>query len=174
MNRRELKARHAELNESEPFTDKQREAFSKKDLSFIRNIQILNNSTKQKAIAAFKRYKLKSPDAVKKLARATRKRIKAYYPKEEPFVRGRVKQQHKKPPTQRTVNTNTVNRRKTNTYLKNPANKTKKNYARVLKSSKKYIDASQFEHEHGVNSKASQKYRERIGLNTQYEGRIIK
>lgn len=174
MNRRELKDKHRELNEKEGWTEKEQEKYSKKDLSFIRNIQILNNIDKKTAVKTFKQYKLKSPEAVKKLARATRKKIKAYYPKEEPFVKGTVKQAHKKPPVKRVADTIKVNRHETKDYLKNSDNKKKGNYTRVEKSAKKYIDASPFEHQHGVNSKASQEYREHIGMNKQYEGRVIK
>lgn len=174
MNRDELKDKHRELNDNEPWTDKQREQFSKKELSFIRNIQILNGIDKKSAVKTFKQYKLKSPEAIKKLARATRRKIKAYYPPSEPFVKGTVKQAHKTPPIKRVSDTIKVNRRETNAYLKNPDNQKKGNYERIEKSSKKYIDASPFEHQHGVNSKASQEYRERIGMNRQYEGRVIK
>ncbi len=53
------------------------------------------------------------------------------------------------------------------------ASKSKTNIQKLKTGSKKYPDASSYELVHGVNSKASQSYRERHGQNKEYTGRII-
>jgi hypothetical protein len=173
MNRAQLKARHAELNRTQKFTKKESETYSKKDQSMIRNIQILNNYDKKTAIKAIKAYKTSPKEALKTLAKEYRKKLESGYPKDTPEIRGEVPP-HGKKQSKRTGDVLRNNRKVTNAYLKNPKNRNLKSYARVKKSSKKYIDASPSEHTHGVNSKWSQSYRERNGLSAQYEGRVIK
>ncbi|MDD2208255.1 MAG: hypothetical protein PHU45_02750 [Bacilli bacterium] len=51
--------------------------------------------------------------------------------------------------------------------------KSKTNVQKLKAGSKKYPDASYYEILHGINSKASQSYRQRHGKNKEYSGRII-
>lgn len=173
MNRAQLKARHKELGESQPFTPKESQQFNKKDQSMIRNIQILNNMDKKQAIKLIKQYKTTPKKALKTLAKEHRKQLDKDSSPITPVIRGAVKP-HQKKQSVRVGNTLKENRQKTQEYLKTPKNRNLKSYKRVEKSSKKYIDASPLEHTHGVNSKWSQKYRERNGLSAKYEGRVIK
>lgn len=173
MNRTQLKARHQELNSSQPFTKKESEQFNKKDQSMIRNIQILNNYDKKTAIRAIKAYKTSPKETLKALGKEYRKRLDKYSSPETPEIRGEIPP-HGKKQTKRVGNILKENRKLTNVWLKTPQNRNKKSYARVEKSSKKYIDAAPSEHTRGVNSQWSQLYRERIGLNRQYQGRTIK
>jgi len=173
MNRAQIKTRHRELGESEPFSDKEQKQFNKKDQSMIRNIQILNHMDKKNAIKLIKKYKTTPKQALKQLAKEYRKQLEKGYPTKTPEIRGRVKP-HQKKQSKRISNTLKENKQKTQEYLKAPKNRNQASYKRVEKSSKKYIDASPSEHTHGVNSKWSQKYRERNGLSAKYEGRTIK
>lgn len=173
MNRAQLKARHQELNSSQPFTKKESNQFNKKEQSMIRNIQILNNIDKKTAIRTVKAYKTSPKETIKILAKEYRKRLDKYSSPEAPEIRGEIPP-HGKKQNKRTGDVLRENRRLTNTFLKTPRNRNLKSYARVEKSSKKYIDASPLEHTHGVNSKWSQAYRERNGLPPTYAGRTIK
>lgn len=174
MNRQELKNKHLELNEYEPFTDKEQKKFNAKDRSMIRNIQILNNFKKKDAIKILDSYKGSSKDALKKLAKAYRKRLTKGYPKNKPEMRGHIVDSKRKAPSKRVKANLAKNREEVNKFLKNPKNRNKANYKKVEKAHKKYIDASEYELRYGVNSKKSQAYRERMGLSKKYEGRIIK
>lgn len=183
MNKRELKEAHSRLSEREPFTPKEQEEYNKKDQSMIRNIQILNGIDKDRALQTFKRYKSTGKKEFQRLTRATRRKAQKISggAKNKPSVEGRI---HKKPavkkdakrkkPSQRTKAVEQHEKTKRSAYLKDEAKKSNKNYPRVEKASKKYIDASKPELEHGVNSEWSKNYREKIGLNRNYEGRVIK
>lgn len=175
MNRKQLREKHLELNEYQPFTEKEDTKFSKKDKSMIRNIQILNNFNKGQAMKLLKNYKSTPKEALKTIAKEYRARLKKYSSPQKPEIRGQFKEGSKyKKPEYKTTKILQLNREKTKEYLKESKNKRSVNYPKVQKASKKYIDASEYELRYGVNSKKAQAYRERIGLNTKYEGRIIK
>lgn len=173
MNRTQIKARHKELGQSEPFTAKESQQFNKKDQSMIRNIQILNNMDKKSAIKLIKQYKTTPKKALKQMAKDYRKILEKGYPTTTPEIRGEIPQ-HGKKQSKRTGDTLRHNRQSTQKYLKTPKNRNQASYKRIEKASKKYIDASPYELRNGVNSPKSQNYRERIGLSRQYEGRVIK
>lgn len=173
MNRNQLKEKHRQLNEREPFTPKEEKQFNKKDQSMIRNIQILNNFNKKQAIATIKGYKTSPKQALKALAKEYRTRLEKTSPKnKKPEIRGTPK--HAKKPSKREKQVEQQNRKAVNDYLKNPKNKNQANYDKIQKGSKRYIDASKQELAHGVNSKWSQNYRERNGLPRKYNGRVVK
>jgi hypothetical protein len=184
MNREELKAQHKKLGETQPFTKNEQKSFDKKDQSMIRNIQILNGISKKDAINVLKAYKSTPKATLRRLARAYRKRLNKYSSPQKPSVEGELKApkpikgkkgvSHQKKPEKRTSDVLKTNRQKTRDYLNNPQNKNEKTYSRIEKASKKYIDASDSELRHGVNSKWSQNYRVKQELNAKYEGRIIK
>lgn len=179
MNRQELKAKHIELNEKEAFTDKELIQYDKKDRSMIRNIQILNNFDKKSAIDVIKSYKGTPKANLRRMARRYRNRLNKSSGATKPEIKGRVKSKatpHKKKQTVKTGKILQNNRKETVHFLNNKTNKAKqpKTYARIQKASKKYIDASPYELRYGINSDKSQKYREKIGLTTKYEGRVIK
>lgn len=177
MNKTMLKQKHRELEESEKWTAKEEQEFTKKDRSFIRNVQILNNFDKKKAVKFFRGYKKGSKDQLKELARNYRKKIKALYPKHKVFSDGRIKdrkQAHQKLPTKRESDVWKESRKITNKYLKTPSKYKDSNYDKIKKASKKYVDASPYELRYGVNSKKSQDYREKNGLPRNYTGRVIK
>lgn len=172
MNRNEIKAEHQRLNSKEPFTDRESKTYDKKDQSMIRNIQILNKVSKQKAINALKMYKGTPKENLRRIARNFRRKMAKAYPQNKPEVRGEVR--HIKRPSKKLSEEWNFNRRKVKTYLNNPRNRTQKNYPKIEKASKKYVDASPYELRYGVNSDKSKKYRERHGFSVKYEGRIIK
>jgi len=175
MNRKQLKEKHLELNEYQPFTEKENNRFNKKDKSMIRNIQILNNFNKKQAIVLLKKYKSTPKEALKTIAKKYRSRLKKYSSPQKPEIRGHFKESSKhKKPEYKTTKILQSSREKLKEYLKEPKNKRSANYSKVQKASKKYIDASEYELRYGVNSKKARAYRERIGLNTKYEGRVIK
>lgn len=173
MKPNEIKEKHQELNKNEPFTEKENIQYSKKDQSTIRNIQILNRYTKDKAIELLTRYKTGTKTTLRNLAKKYRRKMEeGYEPKK---IRGVVKPKQKtKKLDKNTQKVFQVNRKKTKEFLNNPKNKKFVRYTRIKKGFKKYPDASEYELRYGVNSKQSQKYRERRGLSIRYEGRINK
>lgn len=188
MNGKELKEKHKELAEKQPFTKKEQIQFDKKDQSMIRNIQILNGINKKDAIAVIKAYKSTPKQTLRRLARAYRKRLQKYSSPVKPDVAGSIKApkkikggaggkkgaSHQKKQDSRSSSIFQENHKKTKSYLENPKNKNQANYTKIEKASKKYIDASPYELRYGVNSKKSQAYREKNGLSPKYTGRVIK
>ncbi len=172
-----IRIKHQIMDNQEPFTAKEKVQFTVKERAMIRNIQILNDIPKSRAVKAMVRYKSSSEENLKSAMRNTRRKIRALYPKQKVFKGGRIKtpqEQHKKMPSKREHETFKENRKKINTYLKDRKNRNSVNYERVKAGSKKYIDASEYELSHGVNSKASGRYRVKHGLSEKYTGRVIK
>ena len=181
MNRTQLKAQHQTLNEKEPFTEIEENEYNKKDRSMIRNIQILNGIKKKDAINVLHAYKSTPKQTLKRLAKAYRERLNKYSSPQKPDNRGEIiapkklkGKKHEKHPEVRESAVFIKNRGNVVAYIKNSDNEKDKTYNRVVKAHKKYIDASRFELRQGVNSKESQKYREKQGLSKKYTGRVIK
>ena len=175
MNKQELKNKHLELNEYNPFTPKEEQKYSAKDRSMIRNIQILNNfKKKEQAIKVLDTYKGSHKEALRALAKEYKKRLTKGYPKTKPEMRGHIIDTKKKGASKRERGVRQKQREKVAKYLKEPVNQNKVNRNKIAKAHKKYIDASKPELEHGVNSQWSQKYRVKHGLSQKYTGRIIK
>jgi hypothetical protein len=173
MNPTQLKRKHNQLAKKEPFSPQEAAEFSKKDRAMIRNVQILNKIDKDEAIKLLRSSKGGAKVNLKKLAADFRKNIKTNYPQEVPEQRGNIPKVSKKKP-KRTVSVLNRNRKDTLAWLKEPKNKSKKVYRKVEKGHKKYLDASRFEILQGINSKKSQAYRIKNGLNAKYEGRVVK
>jgi len=174
MNRSQLKKQHQLLNEKEPFTEKENIQYNKKDKSMIRNIQILNNINKKDALKVIRAYKSTPKQTLRRLAKTYRERLEKYSAPQKPDSRGIIKPPHKKKLESREVSTFAKNRNDVVSYINNPKKKNQAGYSRVVKGHKKYIDASEPELKHGVNSKWSQKYRVKTGLSKKYTGRVIK
>lgn len=139
-----------------------------KNLSSDNRQTLINVSDK----AWFRSYARKSKDALKKILQKVKKGIKhgrytyVSKPIEEP--RGFQLPKQKKKPTKP--------KKKKEKQIKKPkriqkpvSEKTKK---RMESAKQKYPDATRFELQHGVNSKASQKYRQQHDRPKKYEGRI--
>ena len=112
----------------------------------------------------------KSKESLKKIAKKVKQGIKkggyTYVgkPIEEPrgFLKPKQKKEKKKP----TEKKKRTGKKKTE---KPVSAKTQK---RVESAKRKYPDATKYELQHGVNSKASQKYRQAHNRPIKYEGRI--
>ena len=162
-----LKTVYKTLNRKEPFTPKEKKEFSVKERNLIRGLQLRDKQDKKQAIESFKEYKSKSKKGVKSIASSIRKYLKTKYPKqggiphevtefEKPKSKTKIRQENKKQVLKYTAN-------KQNKY------QNEKRYTRVKNASLKYPNAGMFELEHGVNSKASQEWRIRHGLDRNYK-----
>jgi hypothetical protein len=181
---------HKKLNDLEPFTDRENRGLNKRDKAFIRDIQIVNKIDKDAAIKKYADANLKSKAALKALGRNTRKRLKKYESESASGGSGKYKGTNNKnvtkfsPPSKKEVEKSKskkssgsvstskksgkkskgfgyVKNKEVKAYLENPKSQKDKTYARVLKRSKEHPNASKFELQHGYNSLASQKYRQK-------------
>ena len=144
-----------------------------KNLSSKDKQTLLNVSDK----AWFRSYARKSKDNLKKLAKKVKQGIKkggyTYVGKaiEEPrgFIKPKVKKGKKKPTKKKIP----ISKKKIQMPKKKIVKQvTPKVKTRMESAKRKYPDATKFELQHGVNSKASQKYRQTHNRPAKYEGRI--
>lgn len=122
----------------------------------------------------FKSYGLKSQSQFRKISAKVKRGIKA----------GKFNYENEKTPAHPDVGGNEKRRkitpkekgekkiRETNLRTKANQSKSETNKKKYLSAGKKYLDASNYEIVHGVNSKASQNYRVRHGKSREYAGRI--
>lgn len=163
-----LKTVYKSLNRKEPFTSTEKNEFSIREQNLIRGIQLKDKKSKGQAIDKFRDYKLKGKTAVKRLSTSIRKYNKTKYPKTGGKIEHDVDEFEKPKPK---TKIKAENKTKVKKYLSNKNNKYKneKRYKRILNASKKYKNAGMFELDHGVNSKVSQEWRLRHGLNRDYK-----
>jgi len=177
-----IKEVHATLDKKEPFTKKEKRSFDTKTMAFIRNLQISRGINKKDAINLYAESNLKSKEFLKKLAKETRKNIENRYPRhkvfkvdnENKFEKPIVKTQKKRVKTeeQKTKAWKKEEKEKLKTFLSNARSKTLKNYPKIVSAHKTYPDATLYELQKGVNSRASEKYRLNHVLSADYTGRI--
>lgn len=151
------------LNIAQPFTKDEKASYQKRDMDFIRSIQVTKNLSKNEAKEEFMKYLQSEPKSKLKLRNSIRKLQKQYtqYPKThvpEP-VTGK---QHIRPKPKEKKGAKTVKEAITKT-------KSAKVRQRLISASKKYPSASVFELRHGINSKASQEWRLRHGQGRYFE-----
>lgn len=154
----------AELDKKEPFTDIERSGNTKRDLTFIRHMQIVYHISKEEAFRRRSKRVDESKDALKKLGRTVRNRLKPYLaasPKAKStitsFANKRTSVPKRTPHKKQVGSTND----KTKAYLANPNSQKDATYNRVLRQSKLHPGASKYELQHGINSVASKAYRAR-------------
>lgn len=183
-----LKPQYEKLEKKEPWTKHELTTMPARQRNFIRGIQITHNMEKQQAIDYFARSNLTSKERFKELEKTVKKRLEKYaasdsggkhvHPifttndlkKEQGILKKRVEKNDKTIKLKKKKQE--VSKLPVDKWLKNAAVKksvNEKQYQRVLRGHKLHPYASKFELQHGINSKASEKYRKRHGRPIKYE-----
>lgn len=177
-----IKEVHAKLDKEDPFTKREKSGLGKRNMAFIRNLQISRRMTKQEAIDFYAKSNLKSKEHLQKLAKEVRKDVENRYPKhavfqvatttkfEKPIAKTAKKR--KLTATQKLKTWKKEEKSKMSNFFHSEKYKNTSTYQKVKSGHKKYPDATLFELRKGVNSKASQKYRANHGGTLEYSGRI--
>jgi hypothetical protein len=176
-----LKNKHAQLDIQEPFTQREAKGLGKRNMAFIRDLQISRRINKKEAIELYASSNLKSKKHLAKLERETQKKIKDYYSQKHKFqVTGetkfekpilKTKTKREKEQATKIKNWLKLEKEKLQNYFASEKYKRTATYQRIKAQHKQYPDATKYELVHGVNSKASQRFRLNHGLNQDYEGR---
>jgi hypothetical protein len=163
-----LKTVYKKLDRREPFTNIEQAQFSVKEQNLIRGIQLRNKENKNDAIQTYTNYQMKGKKSVKSLATSLRKYNKSHYPKHGGRIEHDVSEFEIKKPKSKVRK---ENKKEVSKFLSNKKNlfKNEKVYKRIQSGSKKYPNASTQELRHGVNSKWSQEWRVKHGLNRDYK-----
>jgi hypothetical protein len=134
----------------------------------IRGIQLRDKADKQRAIATYHNYEIEGKRKLKSLNTSIRKYIKERYPSHGGKISHTVKD-FKKPEPKRKVKL--ANKKQVDKYLTNKDNyfRNEKQFIRIKNSQLKYPNASLQELRHGVNSKWSEEYRIKHGLDRNYK-----
>lgn len=157
---------HGKLDIKEPWTQNELDAYTLQDRAFIRNLQLKDKVSKDRAKNKYIRYANKSKGALKKLGRETRKWIKERYPKHVAFKTEREKG-FKYPSLkkgEKVKQYQTIKQRKIqvqNIQKIKQQTKGHKTQKRVVRAAIKYPSVSKYELQHGINSAASKRYRAR-------------
>lgn len=176
-----LQNKHKQLDISEPFTPREQKGLGKRNMAFIRDLQISRRISKKEAIELYGSSNLKSKKHLQRLERETQKKIKDYYSQkhqyqvsgegefEKPIQKTRTKREKE----QEKKIKQWVKKQKTETkhWFASEKNKRLPRYNAIKNQYKQYPDASMYELRHGVNSVASQRYRMKHGLEQEYTGR---
>lgn len=177
-----IKEVHAKLDQEQPFTEREIKGLGKRNLAFIRNIQISRRMSKEQAIEFYAKTNLESKEKLKHLANEVRKDVENRYPKhavfqvvtttkfEKPVVK--TAKARKKSTKQRMDTWKKSEKEKMRNFLTSEKFKRTVTYEKIKAGHKKYPDATLFELRKGIHSKASQKYRVNHGLQPNYEGRV--
>jgi hypothetical protein len=163
-----IKTVYRTLDRKEPFTETEKVQFSIKEQNLIRGIQLRDKENKQDAIQTYTNYQIEGKRATKALNSSVRKYIKSQYPKHGGKIEHEVSEFEKKKSKSQVKK---ENKKEVSKFIGNKKNyyKNEKGYNRVKTASKKYPNASVQELRHGVNSKWSQDYRIKHGLNRNYK-----
>jgi ABC-type Fe3+/spermidine/putrescine transport system ATPase subunit len=185
---RSLKPEYAKLEKKEPWSHHELTSFPARQRNFIRGIQITHNMEKQQAIDYFARSNLTSKERFKELEKTVKTRLEKYaasdsggkhvHPifttndlkKEQGILKKRVEKNDKTIKLKKKKQE--VSKLPVDKWIKNDIvkkNVNEKQYQRVLKGHKLHPYASKFELQHGINSKASEKYRKMHGRPIKYE-----
>jgi len=177
-----IKEVHAHLDKEDPFTQREKKGLGKRNMAFIRNLQISRRLTKQEAIDLYAKKNLESKEALKQLAVQARKDVENRYPRHAVFQVATTSKFEK--PVVKTAKTRKQTaKQKLNAWKKEEKEKMKEyfssekykrqsSYERIKTAHKMYPDASLYELRKGVNSIQAQKYRLNHGLSGEYTGRI--
>ena len=174
----------AKLNREQPFTKQESKGLGKRNMTFVRQLQISRKISKDDALKLYGDTNLKSKKAVKKLQNDTRKSIKERYPRHEQFktstttefkkpeVKTQKKREEKK---RRTIKQwKKEERSKWSNFLQSKKYVDTPKYKQLKNNHKTYPDATLYELRHGLNSNASKTYRVNHGLSKEYTGRVKK
>jgi ABC-type Fe3+/spermidine/putrescine transport system ATPase subunit len=183
-----LKPQYEKLEKKEPWTKHELTTMPDRQRNFIRGIQLTHNMEKQQAIDYFARSNLTSKERFKELEKTVKKRLEKYaasdsggkhvHPifttndlkKEQGILKKRVEKNDKTIKLKKKKQE--ASKLPVDKWLKNATikkNVNEKQYQRVLKGHKLHPYASKFELQHGINSKASEKYRKIHGRPLKYE-----
>lgn len=154
----------AQLQKQAPFTQKEKSELSKRDQTFIRNLQIKDRSSKHEAIAKYKDMILKGPAHYKKLQKDVTSYVKELYPVHDKKIPSTSSQTGAK-------KVKAITEKEFKQKLEKIAPSRRQKF---INAHKKYPDASWYELDQGINSIKSQKYRIKQGRPEDYEGRINK
>ena len=168
------------LEHDDPWSTQEKRALSKQDRVFIRHIQINDRVSRQEAKTTYGKSNLEG--TMKKLSARTRKSINDRYKHEVFRTRDETKQEFIRPKTKKereNIKKAVKNqaawkkqvRKDTRLCLQSEKTKRLKRWETIKNQHRSYPDASKYELQHGVMSKASQDYRERHGLKRAYAGR---
>ena len=183
-----LKPQYEKLEKKEPWTQHEKTSFPARQRNFIRGIQITHNMSKQDAIDYFARSNLTSKERFKELEKTVKKRLEKYassdsggkhvHPifttndlkKEQGLLKKREQKQNKE--VQIKKKRQEVSKLPVEKWLKSTVikkNVNEKTYKRILNGHKLHPYATKYELTHGINSKASEKYRKSHGRPIKYE-----
>jgi hypothetical protein len=154
-----------QLNKQSPFTKKEKSDLSKRDQTFVRNLQIKDKSSKADAIKKYKSIILSGSENYKKLQKDVTSYVKDLYPVHDKKI-------PTEPEPKRTgQKLKLLPQKEFNKRLEKISSHRR---SKFIKAHKKYPDASWYELDQGINSIKSQQYRIRHSRPEQYEGRINK
>lgn len=122
--------------------------------------------------AWFRSYARKSKEQLAKITKKVKAGIKhKKYNTSQNMILAEEEKQFEKPKIKKEKE---IKKEHQKIFEKLKTTKSKTNKQKLMTAPKKYPDASYYEILHGINSKASQKYRIRHGETKEYTGRIIK
>lgn len=180
---RALKEKHEQLNFDQPFTQREAKGLGKQNMAFIRDIQISRKISKDEALELYAASNSKGKSALQKLMKDTKSKIKDHYNQkhkykiategdfEAPIQKAKLKREKLEEKEFKTWLKK--EKKEIRFYLASVKNRNTPTYEKVKKGHKTYPDATKYELTHGINSKASQNYRIKHGLETNYSGRVI-
>lgn len=177
-----IKEVHAKLNREQPFTQTEEKGLGKRNMAFIRNLQISRGLDKAEALKLYSDTNLKSKEALKKLAKTARKDVENRYPRHKVFKLANNKDFEKPIVKTRKRRIQTEEQKikawkkeekdKIKTFFADRKSRSLKTFEKMQAAHKMYPDATLYELRKGVNSRASEKYRLNHGLPANYTGRI--
>lgn len=179
-----LKEKHEQLNFEQPFTQREAKGLGKQNMAFIRDIQISRKISKAEALELYAASNSKGKNALGKLMKETKTKIKDHYNQkhkfkistdkdfEAPVKNARKRREAKEEKTFKAWLKN--EKKEIRFYLASVKNRNTPTYEKVKKGHKTYPDATKFELTHGINSKASRDFRIKHGLEPEYTGKVNK
>lgn len=174
--------KQAQLDILEPFTSREKRGLGKRNMAFIRDLQISRRISKKEAIELYANTNLKSKEHLEKLENEVQQKIKDYYSKkkqfniptdgEAPKKVTKEKTKREKAQEKKIKEWKKAQKKELSLYFNSLKYRNTPTYERIKAAHKQYPDATKYELVHGVNSKASQKYRLEHGLKQEYTGRV--
>jgi hypothetical protein len=163
-----IKTVFKKLDREQPFDENEKARYSVKEQNLIRGIQLRDKTDKPIAIATYHNYELEGKRKLKSLNTSIRKYIKERYPSHGNKPTHTVKDFKQHEPKKKIK---LQNKREVDKFLMNRDNyfKNEKVFKRIKNAQLKYPNASLQELRHGVNSKWSEEYRVKHGLDRNYK-----
>lgn len=177
-----LKEKHEQLDFEQPFTQREKKGLGKQNMAFIRDIQISRRISKDEAIELYSASNSKSKKTLEKLMKETKSKIKEHYSQKHKFrvakegeFEAPIQKAKAKREKEQQVETKKwlrEQKKEINMYLSSVKYRDTPTYKKVKAGHKIYPDATKYELTHGINSKASQTFRVKHGLEENYSGRV--